>query len=126
VVRYSRSTNEADVAGSPGSLSAIAEFLERGHGSITTRELSDPAPYEVSLTGIDIRRTESSKVSIGVADAGRLLITGELSPLGVLGANLRELAANGGPDEHLHVEYFPDHFYLDESSVPVVFRVERS
>jgi hypothetical protein len=34
--------------------------------------------------------------------------------------NLRAFAEEGGYSEHLRVEYFPEHFYLGESSAPVV------
>jgi hypothetical protein len=120
---YSRSTNEVDVSGNSGSLTALAEFLEQGDGRAATLDVQDPAPYEASGREIEVRRGKTAKVAVGVDDGGRLIVTGEPEPLGILAANIRDLAATGGPDEHLHVDYFPDHFYLDTSSMPAVFRV---
>ena len=57
------------------------------------------------------------------SNATTLIVEGDRPDLRVLSANLRDLAMYGDVDEHLHVDYFPDHFYLGESSLPVVFRI---
>ncbi|MFD0350706.1 hypothetical protein ACFQ0M_41185 [Kitasatospora aburaviensis] len=47
------------------------------------------------------------------------MISGDAAARAVLAENLRGMACaeDGG---HLHVEYFPDHFYLAEGSLPLV------
>jgi hypothetical protein len=36
---------------------------------------------------------------------------------------VRDLAAQPGPDMHVHVEYFDGHYYLAESEVGIVLQV---
>ncbi|WP_425424625.1 Imm32 family immunity protein [Streptomyces phaeochromogenes] len=47
------------------------------------------------------------------------MISGDSDNRGVLAENLRDLATaeDGG---HLHIDYFPGHFYLAEGSLPLV------
>lgn len=47
------------------------------------------------------------------------MISGDPAGRAVLARNLRAMAAaeNGG---HLHIDYFPGHFYLAEGSLPLV------
>jgi hypothetical protein len=53
------------------------------------------------------------------ASRGVLLITGDPDPRAILAHNIRGMAEmdDGG---HLHLEYFPDHFYLAAGSRPLV------
>jgi hypothetical protein len=58
---------------------------------------------------------------INVTEAGDLAISGDNSKRSVLSKNLRGFAEAGSEDEHLHVEYFPNHFYLAPESAPLIF-----
>ena len=55
--------------------------------------------------------------------AAVLVLEGNQAGLRLLGENIRNLAMLGEVGEHLHVEYFPDHFYIGELSLPLVFHL---
>ncbi|MFJ9756480.1 hypothetical protein [Streptomyces sp. NPDC101149] len=72
------------------------------------------------MTGIEARKTSGPGVRIDL-DASRrvLVITGDPAARAVLADNLQAMATaeDGG---HLHIDYFPEHPYLAEGSVPIV------
>jgi hypothetical protein len=72
-------------------------------------------PYLGWLTQIEFRPSATERVCIALA-ADVLVITG-YSP--ALAQNI-EFGADQGASGHSHIEYWPDHFFLDEASVPLV------
>jgi hypothetical protein len=50
-----------------------------------------------------------------------LSIEGRQAYLSLLAENIASLAADNAPlGSHLHIEYHPNHYYLEEGSVPLV------
>jgi hypothetical protein len=124
VVRYSPSTQELAISASRAALAWVAGLVEAGAGEVAADGLADAAPYEVCLTRLRIRTVPAGGVVLSVsAEAREVLVEGEAEGLRVLGENLRALAAEADYGDHLHIEYFPEHFYLDESSVPAVVQL---
>ncbi|WP_460068844.1 Imm32 family immunity protein [Streptomyces sp. YKOK-I1] len=104
-------------------LSATAEELTRLASAVARGEglLGSTCRAETNgLVGVEVDRTSGPGVLIH-RDAERrlLVISGDSAGRAVLAENLRAMAADeeGG---HLHIDYFPGHFYLVEGSVSLV------
>ncbi|MFE9019193.1 hypothetical protein ACFYNL_11570 [Streptomyces sp. NPDC007808] len=107
---------EVDLAGSADELAGLADAVAEGEGFLAC----EPLPEGNGLTGISVRTTSEPGVRIELDSGLRaLVISGDAESRGVLGRNLRTMAMaeDGG---HLHVDYFPEHPYLLEGSLPLV------
>ncbi|MDX3667605.1 Imm32 family immunity protein [Streptomyces europaeiscabiei] len=125
VVRCSAEPGEVEVSGSVNSLGEWANALTRDDVEISTSPGDDPSPYPRCLTGIRVRSTAPGLVKMSVdVDRQALTFTGSGESMKVLAENILGLCREGVPGDHLHIEYFPDHFYLAESRISLV--VERA
>jgi hypothetical protein len=107
---------ELTLDASAAELSRLADAVTLGSGRLD----ATTGPGGNTLTGVEVSTTPGPGVLLHV-DAARqvLLISGDAGARAVLAANLRAMAEeeDGG---HLHIDYYPDHFYLAEGSVPLV------
>jgi hypothetical protein len=118
---YSANLIEVDVAGRACDLEELAGILAVGSGSPATFSGADPSPYQGFLPGIVVRSVPESRVVLSVdGGEGVLNIVGSSDFLCILAENLLDLCREGVRGEHLHIEYFPEHFYLAESRVSLV------
>jgi hypothetical protein len=124
-VRLSPATGEIDVAMDSESARELVEALRAGRGTLRGDTTGNAAPFEGFLGRIVVRSGEPGKVRLAPdSPAGALIISGDRSRLNILADNVEALSrTSSSAGDHLHVEYFPDHFYLAENSAPVVFRV---
>jgi hypothetical protein len=114
-------TGEVKLAANGQELDDLADAIESGSGFLELNTALDVRPYDVALSKLSIAVSDRQTVRIAVdRDGRRLLISGAVQHLAVLAQNLRGLAREGRPGEHLHIEYFPGHFYLDQQSAPFV------
>ncbi|MEU9785492.1 hypothetical protein AB0H92_31795 [Streptomyces phaeochromogenes] len=108
--------DEVVLSASADELSSLASAVARGEGLLG----STSSPGGNALTGVEIKDASGPGVLIR-RDAARqiLVISGDSANRAVLAENLRALAdaEEGG---HLHIDYFPGHFYLAEGSLPLV------
>ncbi len=123
-LRYS-ADDSVELTGSPGVLRALANLLGRGESEVvavpvpTTR----PDPYDGWLESIAIHPEEEPLLLIR-RERRQLVLSGGRNSLAILADNVETLAnsSNDG-EEHMHIEYFPGHYYLREGSVPLVLDV---
>ena len=111
-----------EVSGDRAALKILAEVLRR-HESGDTSEVAletgfDVASYEESMRGLVVRH-DNGRVCI-VKDSDKVVINGSPHHLRLLAENIEAVADDGEVDQHLHIEYYPDHFFLDERSEPLV------
>ncbi|MFI2782596.1 Imm32 family immunity protein [Streptomyces sp. ALB3] len=110
---------EVDVTASAEELACLAHAVAEGDGFIGATSSRD----EDTLTGIEVRQASGAGVLIA-RDASRqvLVISGNPGARAILADNLKAMATaeDGG---HLHVDYFPEHPYLLEGSVPIVVNI---
>ncbi|MFK0174040.1 hypothetical protein ACIQU5_35255 [Streptomyces sp. NPDC090306] len=107
---------EMDITASAEELAGLAYAVAEGEGFIG----SVPAQGGDALAGIEARKTPGPGVRIEL-DASRrvLVISGDPGARAVLADNLKGIAgAEAGA--HIHIDYFPEHPYLVEGSVPIV------
>ncbi|MEU9061166.1 hypothetical protein AB0D13_20500 [Streptomyces sp. NPDC048430] len=107
---------EVDLTASAEELAVLANAVAEGDRFIG----STSSPEAGALAGIEARKSSRAGVRIEL-DAQRqvLVISGDLGARAILADNLMAVATadDGG---HLHVDYFPEHPYLLEGSVPIV------
>jgi hypothetical protein len=114
-------TGELKLSAERRELLALAGAAEAGSGYFSLAADADVTPYDVALSDLEIRPVDRPTVRVAVGEAGkRLVITGDSSSLGVFAQNLRGLAETPITGDHLHIEYYPEHFYLDSESLPLV------
>ena len=109
--------NEATIEGSGQDFRQLVEGLRAQVGATFRLRVPEESasPYSGWLTHIEFRPDDSERVLIEL-DGDVLMISG-YHP--ALAANL-EFDANQPGSGHDHVEYFPDHPFLNEQSVPLV------
>lgn len=107
---------EVDLTASAEELNRLADAVAEGEGLLS----SAPSPGNDALVGIEVEKTAYPGVLVHL-DSERqvLVISGDAAGRVVLADNLRGMASadDGG---HLHIDYFPGHFYLAEGSLPLV------
>lgn len=119
-VLHGDATGEMELSGSCSDLLALGRDLRRGSGEILLESVENPSPYSRALTRIKIRQVVG-KVKIAVSRGEDALeIEGEEDYLSLLAQNVEGFALEADRDDHLHVDYFPGHDYLVETSGSVV------
>lgn len=117
--------SEANVDGTTVDFLGLAALLLQGKGEIKTDTEGSPAPYDKFLKSIIIKTVPGQRLTFSATEDGDLLIAGESTGLEILAGNLKWFAdGERGTGDHMHVEYFPDHFYLAEDSIPMVFMLK--
>ena len=109
---------EVDLTATAAELTCLASAVAEGDGFIGSASAS--ALDGNTLAGIEVRKAPDSGVRIGLdAQLKTLVISGDPVARAVLAENLHAMAAaeDGG---HLHIDYFPEHPYLVEGSLPLV------
>jgi hypothetical protein len=123
-VRYSGNLGEVNIAGHVRDLEEFVGVLVLGSGSLATSSEGDPSPYREFLSCIAVRSVLEGRIVLSVdEDEGVLKIAGSLKFLYILAENICELCRESVLGEHLHVDYFPEHFYLAESQVSLVIHL---
>ncbi|MEH0421704.1 Imm32 family immunity protein [Streptomyces sp. B21-083] len=109
-------SGEVDLTASAEELMRLANAVALGEGLVRATS----APGSDTLTGVGVKRT-SGPGALVHRDTERqiLMISGDPASRAALAENLQSMATaeDGG---HLHIDYFPGHFYLAEGSVPLV------
>lgn len=107
---------EVDLTASAEELNRLADAVAEGEGLLS----SAPSPGSSVLAGIEIKKAAGPGVLVHL-DSERqvLVISGDTAGRVVLADNLRGMAS-AEDGNHLHIDYFPGHFYLVEGSLPLV------
>ncbi|MCF2532252.1 Imm32 family immunity protein [Yinghuangia soli] len=107
---------EVDLSASAEELTRLANMVASGRGFISATF----PPGGKTLASIEVTDATGPGVLVHLdADRQVLVISGDSGGRAVLADNLHAMAGdeNGG---HLHIDYFPGHWYLVEGSVPLV------
>lgn len=116
---------EANVDGTRVDFLGLAALLLQGKGEIKTDTQGSPAPYDKFLKSIIIKTVPGQRLTFSATEDGDLLVAGESAGLEILAGNLKWFAeGERTKGDHMHVEYHPDHFYLAEDSIPMVFMLK--
>ncbi|MEU8817501.1 hypothetical protein [Actinoplanes sp. NPDC048796] len=119
-VLRSDATLEMELRGTVAELEGLAELVCSGSGTAELDRIGDPAPYDRTLARITVEQT-SGPALIGCFTSPDVLdIRGGHEQLGLIADEVRGVAEDGDPRSHLHIDHYPGHGYLDESSEPLV------
>ncbi|GGU61318.1 Imm32 family immunity protein [Lentzea flava] len=113
-------TRELELRGTAAELTDLARLLVSGHGSVDLGRVDDPAPYGRCLSRLNVVQASGPIAVVCAAGSDELTIRGGSAQLTLLAANVRGFANDGDATSHLHIDHFPGHDYLDESSEPLV------
>ncbi|MFJ4811726.1 Imm32 family immunity protein [Streptomyces longwoodensis] len=114
------STGELELSGTRSELLALGRELRNGHGEFPLEEVSDPFPYSRSLARMSVRRASGKIMISSSVDSECLDVQGGEEAFALLADNIEGFASEADGDDHLHVDYYPDHDYLAEGSGSVV------
>ena len=108
--------SEVDLRASAEELSCLASAVADGEGLLR----STARPGGNDLAGVEVKKTPGPGILIHLDPERQILvISGDCAGRAGLADNLLSMAsAEGGG--HLHVDYFPGHFYLAEGSLSLV------
>ncbi|MFJ1594390.1 hypothetical protein ACIOD0_29715 [Kitasatospora albolonga] len=116
-------TGELELSGTRSELLALGQKLRSGRGEILLAKVSNPFPYTRSLLRIKFQQA-SGKVRISSSGDGEALdVVGRLESFSLLAENIEGFALEADQDDHLHVDYFPEHDYLAEGSGSLVVAI---
>jgi hypothetical protein len=106
-----------DIAWLAEQLGQVTEVLAVDLRDITPAAI---APYDGGLRHLSLRPAPGSDVVIR-SSGDELSISGDPSKLRILADNLASFAGTShSVGQHLHIEHYPDHFYLASESQPLV------
>lgn len=123
--RYAERPQEIEIEADQTGLAALFTLLSEGRGSTETSvPPGSAAPYAGYLDRVSVE-IGGGLVSISIQGKS-LRISGSCDSLSALARNV-EAVMWGSPDAspttipyHVHVEYHPEHPYIDSDSIPVV------
>jgi hypothetical protein len=132
VGRYTNSDG-VELRGHPAALRRLADMLVSTDRpleiTLSVPEGASSEPYDAFLRRIRITRS-SGDVAIMRCDT-TMVVTGATEKLSILARWISWLAADNETmatndvSDHLHLEYYPGHEFLDASSRPTVITVSR-
>lgn len=98
------------------------KLLERAEIDAEILDNGKAAPYSRFLLGIQVVKFLSSHlIEFRVTQNGRVLVQGNYQLLSILSETVSSFAKDQTTTRHIHIEYYPSHFYLSQDSIPVVF-----
>lgn len=113
-------TGETELTGTRSELLALGHRLRGGAGEMPAVTGVDPSPYDRALPRIAFRLADGKAVIAPSEDGTALVVRGGTESLALLAANIEGFAGDADLDDHLHVDWFPDHDCLAEGSDPLV------
>jgi hypothetical protein len=120
--RLLRAASELELSLSAPSARRLGAALRLPEAEVETAAVADAAPYDHPLAAILVRRQESGKVMMRIdEESSALVIEGGEQYLAVLAENIEGFfSVDPEVGDHLHIEYFDEHFYLAPSDLSLV------
>jgi len=119
-IRYSTEPFlELEFSGGKSDFHDFAQVLFRGEGEIMADNEQNPDPYQNFGSKIVIEKAPDKKVSVTMT-RHMIAITGDIKWLNLFAQNMKDLSEEAEPPYHVHIEYFPSHFFLAPESFPLV------
>lgn len=123
LIRYSDSARELEIAANKEELLDLSKKLTENDVEINAeasgKNLS-AAPYSRFLSGIQVSISSGQLVEFQVTQHGKVLLRGDRQKLSILSNVVLSFAEDWTTGEHMHIEYYPEHFYLSPNSVSTI------
>jgi hypothetical protein len=127
VIGYYSISDDLELKGSPqdwdklGRVLLLAKHNKAVEVILFVPNQTKPTPYDGFLTSMVVI-PEKIKSQLEIKrENSKLLIVGPSETIEILAVNMLGLAdVEPKPSYHMHIEYFPEHYYLAPSSHPLV------
>ncbi len=121
IIRYTQSTHkEISILGNHQDLLQMSSLFSISQGYIICNTDSNPAPYEQYAVGLIIKRIENKLVEFSITENIEILVEGAPNMLSIIAENIVYFSQNATTESHIQIDYFEDHPYLDNKSIPVI------
>jgi len=112
---------QIDLEGDAESLGKLAQEMRQLHDvyewSLDKPSSGSLAPYSGLAISLKIEVANDS-VCVSRIE-GQIVIRGSIEKLKILAHNI-QFAADDANSDHQHIDYHPNHYYLDQRSVPLI------
>jgi len=124
--RLRRTANELELALSADAAHQLGSALRQPNADLAALVEGPAAPYAEWLSRIIVRQQESGRVTLSIDEAASALaLEGESQYLDILAQNIEGFIDDEpSPGDHLHIEYYDDHFYLAPSQISLTVAAE--
>ena len=107
------------ISAAPESLMALGHLLSAQADTVIALTPSMPAP-EYAAARIRVCIEGETGITIS-RDGNDLVVRGHTEGLAILAQNITHLGTDPtGLGPHIHIDYFPGHFYVRAGSIPLV------
>jgi hypothetical protein len=115
------SDGSVSISAAPDSLKALGHLLSAQADTVIELTPSTPGPeYVAAAESIRVCIEREPGITIS-RDADELVVRGHTEGLAILAKNITHLGTDPtGLGPHIHIEYFPGHFYVRAGSIPLV------
>ncbi|MBS0659509.1 MAG: hypothetical protein JSR82_14805 [Verrucomicrobia bacterium] len=118
---YAKEPLNIELSGTRAEFEALAvRVAEGGAASMPLVPPKQTSPYDSFAQHLVIRPSDAKVAVRLVADADVLELAGSPAALALLAENLDSFGRQAASGGHFHLEFFDGHFYLAESSAPLV------
>jgi hypothetical protein len=125
-IYYSPPSKEICIVGSGDEFRMLASIIRQTRGKVMSNQTGSPVPYEMLLKAIVVESLPAHGVTFRVTTDNQLSIAGDKSKMVMLADSVQGIAEADDVEGHWHLEYLPDHLFLDPGSFPVVFEFSSS
>ena len=120
-IGYASAFNELEISGTRGDFKDMATLLQRHAGKLCVEKNYNPLPYDCIIEEISVECiSETGVVFLPRPSSRNLLVTGSIDKLDLLAINIEAFGSEGPVNSDWHCEFFDEHPYLGEKSVPLV------
>jgi hypothetical protein len=111
---------EVCITGTAEALASLSSLVRSGgvESLGRSRQRASPRPYDRWLETIEVRTTESL-VRV-MAEGATLVLEGDHPSRGLLAGNLHRFAGGRSEEEHLHIEWYEGHRFVEAGSLSLV------
>jgi hypothetical protein len=121
IIRYTNSKyKEISILVNQQDLLQISDLFSMGEGYIICNSDSNPTPYEQYAVGLNIKPVKNKLVEFSINENKEILVEGDPTMLSVIAENIIDFSENTSTESHIHLDYFEEHPYLTENSIPII------
>src|ERR1700730_18202091 len=120
MIRFTARTNEVAISGTRAELNQLATLLRGAEGGAIPTGDGPLGSYEKLLHGILIEDNPGASVVFSATNDDKLVIIGDSAKRHVPSKSVSDFANLAAESEHLHIDYYPEHFYLGPHSASTV------
>lgn len=120
IIYYSNTPlKELSIEGTEGDFLQLTDLINNTRNETVETDRANPHPYQYSLNKISVKIKPNKMVNLEVT-GDELIISGDIQYLSQFSDEIKSFAENTNLGEHLHIEYYINHFFLNPNAIPLV------